>query len=364
MRQEGKGEWHCPSCVGQCCCAACQRKETSTPSPGQGEGDKGKDSPPVISLAPSSLKKEPSSATIHPHFDLDAELSRASDKRLVRSRSSPPYPLHLTLSGTSSSPAYFQHQPLPPLEPLSSPISPDSVAHSIAHSSPAFSAVDPPSIDWDPPHASHHPLHKTGPLPHHLLTRPPHVNVRPIMPPNSVLAAINSGSASAPADSYLPSFAGYGGVGREGGGMTPPFFAADDGGSRRGSGTAGDAMRRQWGGYDGREEKGGSMQSHGGQAGGGGDADYSLLTDSFLSLPSLTTSPVSTGLGGVWAYTDEMQVSGSSMHQMGALVGELGGEGGLGLGREDGQQSMFGGVKGEGLLRHGRSAVDHDLFAP
>ena len=394
MRQEGRGEWHCPSCVGQCCCAACQRKETGTPSPGGGQGDgeegeggeggrKANGSPPVMSLAPPPTKREhqqqPHSAQphCHSHFDLDAELNRAGDgnHRLVRSRSSPPYPQQLSLGGNgggASSPGYFHHhQALPPLEPLSSPISPDSIAHSIAHSSPTFSAVDHSAIDWDPIPPHHHSSSKASTLPAHLLTRPPHLSVRPIMPPNSVLAAINSAPIH-PLSTYpRPTFTYTGqggGLGREGE-ITPPFFAGDDGSSRRGSTTADDASRRQWGvgGYEGREEKEGggrgSMLSHGGQprcgGGGGGEGDFGLLTDSFLSLPSLTSSPTSSSLGGVWAYPDDMGLGGSF------AGGELGGiaGGGMELRREDGQQSMYG--KGEGGLRHHeRDAVDHELFAP
>ena len=190
-----------PSCVGVCCCAACQRKESPASTTGSDE-NKAADSPPVISLSRSSsaTQRLPSSSRVR----RDTSDSGRPEKRLKRESSSNSShnqlaltsPIRLSFSSSSPPLSYF-HQTMPSLEPLSSPISPDSISHSLTQSSPGFSSVPdqppPPGIEeWERVLISTMPASSASLPPS---TAVHHAHVRPLMPPppaNSLLAAINA----------------------------------------------------------------------------------------------------------------------------------------------------------------------------
>ena len=190
-----------PSCVGVCCCAACQRKESPASTTGSDDNKVG-DSPPVISLvAPNS------SGTSHtlpraPRERRETSEGHKPEKRVRRESNHSSNHLALTspmrLSFSSSSPplSYFHHT-MPSLEPLSSPISPDSISHSLTHSSPGFSSSLPdhpsPNMEeWERVLISAMPGTSSSLQPAATVH---HAHVRPLMPPppaNSLLAAINA----------------------------------------------------------------------------------------------------------------------------------------------------------------------------
>ena len=104
-------------------------------------------------------------------------------------------PMRLSFSSSSPPLSYFHHT-MPSLEPLSSPISPDSISNSLAHSSPGFSSVSeqpPPALEeWERALISAMPGSSNSLQPSSAVH---HAHVRPLMPPppaNSLLAAINA----------------------------------------------------------------------------------------------------------------------------------------------------------------------------
>ena len=183
-----------------CCCAACQRKESPVSASGSDE-QKGTDSPPVISLTSnlsSAAHTLPHSARVRRETSDGGRHEKRVKRETANSGSNHlalTSPMHLSFSSSSPPLTYFHHT-MPSLEPLSSPISPDSISHSLAHSSPGFSSLpdqQPPSMEeWERALISTMPGSTASLQPS---TTVHHAHVRPLMPPppaNSLLAAINA----------------------------------------------------------------------------------------------------------------------------------------------------------------------------
>ena len=160
------------------------------------------DSPPVISLTSNSAttghlphparERRESSEGGKPEKRVKRESTHSSNHLALTS------PMRLSFSSSSPPLSYFHHT-MPSLEPLSSPISPDSISHSLIHSSPGFSSSlpdhPPPAIEeWERALISSMPGSSSSLHPSVAMH---HAHVRPLMPPppaNSLLAAINAPS--------------------------------------------------------------------------------------------------------------------------------------------------------------------------
>ena len=255
VREEGR-DWHCPSCVGVCCCAACQRKDTGSPaagaSIGSGEPDAAKleeSSPQLLSIG-SDRDRQKAAAGDRPGTAARAagDGQQSASHSLYRSHG------RLSSSSLSCSPSlsFFGH-PLPQLEPLSSPMTPDSVTLPLPLASPSLHESDAPSFDdWQQQQQqlSSAMQQTAGDSRKQSFTashQQQHPGVRSLLPPNSLLAAINPAMASASSSQlYSQQYGGQELAGdREGSAALQAFFTTGEEETGRRSGSVSQQHHRQ-----------------------------------------------------------------------------------------------------------------------